>query len=284
MGHAPRPCPHCRAVFAPGHGNQRFCSNDCLVEFHKARKRKGPVALECSWCGSSFESLRRTQKTCSAECRRLSFNAYQLARLKAAYVPVVKPCVRCGADFSPGQGRAVTCPSCKAEPPAPRLVIVRWAGCALCGEGFSRAEELDQRFCSRACANGSRAKPPRICTQCGAEWRPSRRPEARAASRCWECRRPKGEPNVYANIKGSLRRRLILREGGQCQDCGCTAEDIGESLHAHHVEPQALGGSNALENLRLLCPDCHVGSGWWRNHWQLAASGLVVPPVHAQAA
>jgi 5-methylcytosine-specific restriction endonuclease McrA len=108
----------------------------------------------------------------------------------------------------------------------------------------------------------------------------SRRPDA---THCWDCARPRSNGFVYANVKEHLKKRLVLREGGCCQDCGATADVVGEPLHAHHIEPQALGGANTLENLKLVCPDCHVGSGWMRHHFGLVEAGLVVPPVAHQA-
>lgn len=63
------------------------------------------------------------------------------------------------------------------------------------------------------------------------------------------------------------RRRLAVfdRAFGRCEDCGCTAGRLrftGRGVrvagaHVHHVRHRAHGGNHALENLRLLCADCH---------------------------
>lgn len=157
-------------------------------------------------------------------------------------------------------------------------------GCDRCGLRLDKRP--GQRFCSAACASwyGGRPKtPPRVCTGCAAEWRPSGTPESRASALCWECRKPAPSGN-YRSVKEGLKKRLVLREGGRCQDCGATAEGVGEPLHAHHVVPQALGGSNTLDNLRLLCPDCHLGSGYERHHSLLLMAGLVRPGQVPRAA
>jgi len=51
-----------------------------------------------------------------------------------------------------------------------------------------------------------------------------------------------------------LRRQLRARAGGKCESCGST-----ESLHAHHVKSWAEYPELRfdLDNLRLLCRDCH---------------------------
>lgn len=82
----------------------------------------------------------------------------------------------------------------------------------------------------------------------------------------------------YSWVRPYRKKALLKRAGNRCEDCGT---DEGP-FHAHHIVPQALGGSHALENLKLLCEDCHAGSGWARNHVDLVRAGLVVPPPDTQ--
>ncbi len=49
--------------------------------------------------------------------------------------------------------------------------------------------------------------------------------------------------------KAVRRQRLIQRDGPLCRFPGCRRD--GEEIH--HVVPEALGGSNRLDNLVLLC-------------------------------
>lgn len=55
---------------------------------------------------------------------------------------------------------------------------------------------------------------------------------------------------------GVIRQALIERDGPQCQWCGVTIDELaerGEQMSVDHVVPDALGGSDDLENLQLLC-------------------------------
>lgn len=70
----------------------------------------------------------------------------------------------------------------------------------------------------------------------------------------------------------------MARADSLCEDCGAPGEE------AHHVVPQGLGGTHDLGNLKLLCHDCHQGSGWARNHAALVEAGLVVPAPGLQLA
>ncbi|MBX0329129.1 HNH endonuclease [Oscillochloris sp. ZM17-4] len=62
---------------------------------------------------------------------------------------------------------------------------------------------------------------------------------------------------VKDKVKDSqaLKRRLILARGPQCQRCAYANQDI---LVVHHIVRRSDGGSNELENLELLCPNCHA--------------------------
>jgi 5-methylcytosine-specific restriction endonuclease McrA len=57
-------------------------------------------------------------------------------------------------------------------------------------------------------------------------------------------------------LKGEAYRKLMRqaweRDKGLCQECGVYTEEI-----PHHVIFKSQGGSDVLENLTLLCYDCH---------------------------
>lgn len=48
------------------------------------------------------------------------------------------------------------------------------------------------------------------------------------------------------------RRHLWQRAQGKCENCGSR-----HRLEADHIQPRALGGSNDIDNLRLLCRPCN---------------------------
>ena len=63
-----------------------------------------------------------------------------------------------------------------------------------------------------------------------------------------------------ANLKPSLRFKILHRDQYRCQTCGATAED-GAKLHVDHILPVSKGGTNDESNLRTLCSECNIGRG-----------------------
>jgi 5-methylcytosine-specific restriction endonuclease McrA len=60
--------------------------------------------------------------------------------------------------------------------------------------------------------------------------------------------------NRYQSSKWKEITRIVRnRDGNMCQDCG--RRIWGKDSHVHHIDhnPQ----NNELNNLILLCPDCH---------------------------
>lgn len=48
-------------------------------------------------------------------------------------------------------------------------------------------------------------------------------------------------------------RGIVARDGKGCLFCGCR-----EKLTIDHIKPLAKGGTDRLDNLRLLCRTCHI--------------------------
>lgn len=79
--------------------------------------------------------------------------------------------------------------------------------------------------------------------------------------------RPLREICVYGKTENTHRlRQRLLKEGLKDKKCEkCTLEDwLGEpiSLELHHVDGDRR--NNKLENLKLLCPNCHAQTGNYR--------------------
>lgn len=49
-----------------------------------------------------------------------------------------------------------------------------------------------------------------------------------------------------------IRPQLISQLPSECQNC-----DECSDLHVHHIVPIALGGTNKVSNLAMLCVECH---------------------------
>ncbi len=66
--------------------------------------------------------------------------------------------------------------------------------------------------------------------------------------------------NALGQIYSSRLKRLYKRQQGKCLFCGrpITQREISESkAQIHHMIPRAEGGTERLNNLRLLHVDCH---------------------------
>jgi 5-methylcytosine-specific restriction endonuclease McrA len=55
-------------------------------------------------------------------------------------------------------------------------------------------------------------------------------------------------------LHSSTHDRIVILLGRRCIKCGSQY-----SLTLHHVVPKRENGSNGVENLQLLCKDCHSG-------------------------
>lgn len=53
--------------------------------------------------------------------------------------------------------------------------------------------------------------------------------------------------------KAWIRSQAIKKYGNKCELCG-----YGLTLDAHHVQPKHDGGPHEIENLMVLCPNCHA--------------------------
>ncbi len=56
---------------------------------------------------------------------------------------------------------------------------------------------------------------------------------------------------------GALRKRLLYERNYTCEECGCgnTYNEKPLSLELEHVDGNSL--NNRIENLKILCPNCH---------------------------
>jgi 5-methylcytosine-specific restriction endonuclease McrA len=61
---------------------------------------------------------------------------------------------------------------------------------------------------------------------------------------------------LYGEVKKHkawIRAQAIKKYGKQCELCGYSA-----SFDAHHIVPKYAGGKHEIENLMIVCPNCHA--------------------------
>lgn len=66
-------------------------------------------------------------------------------------------------------------------------------------------------------------------------------------------RKEKGYPKDWETRKVEVSRR----SNSKCNSCGISISVLRKA-HLHHIKPLSKGGDNSLENLELLCADCHM--------------------------
>lgn len=82
-------------------------------------------------------------------------------------------------------------------------------------------------------------------------------PWARAAARKRDSARPTAHQRGYCTPQWQKTRlAVIARDEGLCQFCGCVVAGPRQA-QVDHIIPKVDGGSDAMENLRLLCLACH---------------------------
>lgn len=60
---------------------------------------------------------------------------------------------------------------------------------------------------------------------------------------------------MKANIRPSLRNRVLSRDNNRCRWCGFA--NATRQLEADHIVPESKGGETTLENLQCLCSACN---------------------------
>jgi hypothetical protein len=65
--------------------------------------------------------------------------------------------------------------------------------------------------------------------------------------------------DVYASEEWrEAVRRVWLRDEAACQRCEIQADEVNDTLHVHHIHPfDHKDKRTDVDNLILLCPDCH---------------------------
>lgn len=197
--------------------------------------------------------------------------------------PPPKACVRCAANrfsyWRPigfGKGAIWCCETCGAL-----FAIDAWDAAATL---LGLAEQDLKTMRAEAAENGvtpveflamslrevnrqqasDRLPPPESCFKCGESlWEfESLSPNQKAAKwKCGYCGRielvtvvktPEPDERARTAIPKDVQREVWRRDGGKCQKCGSR-----ENLEFDHIIAVALGGSNTVRNIQLLCSRCN---------------------------
>ena len=97
-------------------------------------------------------------------------------------------------------------------------------------------------------------------------WNENNRQKVRLIKRKWAKENTEQNKEIKANNKAKRRgadgkftfdqiKELLRKQKYKCISCGC---DIKKSFHRDHIFPIALGGSNHITNIQLLCAPCNI--------------------------
>lgn len=134
--------------------------------------------------------------------------------------------------------------------------------CEVCNKDLYRKpyqlkKNEGKAFCSMECFN-RRNYSPKICPICSLPFsgNKDRITCSRACSN--KSRTGKlykiGSPNDRVSNVKKLKVKLLLERGNACELCKFDNINV---LQVHHIVERKNGGSDDLENLKLLCPNCH---------------------------
>lgn len=95
-----------------------------------------------------------------------------------------------------------------------------------------------------------RGGPPVPCPVCGDK------PTLKKGWRPVEIKRPIPREKRAGPAPGSLKKKILKRDGGRCVKCGSR-----DRLTVDHIVPRARGGTNDPANLQTLCHTCNQEKG-----------------------
>lgn len=236
-----------------------------------------PVLVSCSNCQTEFERRPSRVKEsgdnfCSVSCRR----EYQQT------LKVTLTCANCDSEFRRLESQlhhsenAYCTKQCRNEHYEKKRVST---SCDYCGEKYeiqpSKLENGEGKFCSYECYGQYRIdnRPTRPCSNCGVEVSRQaadleRVEKAFCSTNChteYLIEQSQGkEPEAvhYGPDWKEIREEVRDRDEWTCQGCGKTEEDLGYTLHVHHIIPfeqhESPTRANRKNNLVSLCARCHA--------------------------
>ena len=142
--------------------------------------------------------------------------------------------------------------------------------CARCGKPVYRRPSVlevsrGRAFCSQRCY-GIACRKEKPCIVCGAPILAGANKKTCSRS-CANKRRAGirykiGSPRDKVRDQRAVKQRLLALRGAKCERCNYARYEI---LQVHHNDRDR--DNNALENLTLLCPNCHAEEHYLEQSW-----------------
>ena len=258
------------------------------------------ILIKCSLCGTEIQRRSSNHKYCGV-CSKIARKKY-LGKFKDYHSQywekskVARVCVVCGQEYKSVKESQTCSPACRGK--LKTLNYSEILTCLICGKKFKRTSSNIKngrnKTCSLECRskrhsnlmqdkkhwNWQDAKVKKTCIICGKEFKVYERKNRSHPTCSYKCkyvlisRNMSGE-NHYLWRGGwqwyrgenwlSQRKKALIRDNYQCQECGKTQgqelEEVQRELSVHHIVPFRFFNdhkeANRLENLLSLCNACH---------------------------
>ena len=131
--------------------------------------------------------------------------------------------------------------------------------CTVCQKPIYRRPSqisMGNVYCSSICT-GLHNRIDRLCKICGHKYIGAKKTCSRACANTSRTGINYTKENKFNNAyKGTLLKEKVAKmRDGICEICGMENYSI---LQIHHKKERCRGGTDALTNLQLLCPNCHA--------------------------
>jgi 5-methylcytosine-specific restriction endonuclease McrA len=131
--------------------------------------------------------------------------------------------------------------------------------CKVCGvRVYRRPAQISSGnvYCSRVCT-GIFHRKSQVCKICSTHYIGNKKTCSHACANKARTGITYTKENIFNKAyKGTrLKEKVASARGGICERCGMKNYAI---LQIHHKKERYKGGTDALTNLELLCPNCHA--------------------------
>lgn len=197
----------------------------------------------------------------------------------------VRTCKHCGQEFHAlGNSRGQFCSKqCyqdfrQANPGYYRKFALVTLMCATCGKEFQRRKHEIKSvkvYCSQKCAAAANGRPngtgrtygkvTKTCEECGKEYTISyahslnRRFCCKLCEHAYRSKHIRGENNP--NFRHGKNRVAAKWNAFRWYPKRCAICGFDVAVEIHHIRPIAKDGTNAIDNLIVLCPNHHAMAG-----------------------